>query len=90
MVLAVASVVVFVGVLYTFPNVDMMTDRCLECGRTRIYLQIEGAQYGSTMYNLNIEAAGNISHHHKYTDAQYAHLGMMPRWKLRPSGKQSD
>jgi len=76
--------------LYAFPNVDLMTDRCLKCGRRRTYYQIEGAQYGTTIYNLNVEVAGNPSEHHEYTDPEYTHLGMIPRWKLHASGKQTD
>jgi hypothetical protein len=66
-----------------------MTNTC-PCGRIRTYYQIEGAKYGSTIYNLKLEAVGNPSHHHDYTDPQYQHIGFMPRWKLHARGKQTD
>ena len=90
LLIALGLILLVVGILYAFPNVDMMTDRCIVCGRSRTYYQIEGRNTGSTIYNLKLDAVGNPSHHHMYTDPQYTHLGMLPRWKLHPGRKQSD
>ena len=77
--------------IFFFPEVLMLTDRCSQCGRSRIYSQCEGVRFGSTIYNLKIELPGDTSptHHHDYTDPKYTRIGRFPRWKMHPDGLQT-
>ena len=84
-------VVLGYGCNYFFPDMVMLSDRCAQCGRSRIYFQSDGAKFGSAIFNLKIEAAGNRSpsHHHDYSDPRYTRIGRVPWFKLRYDGLQN-
>jgi hypothetical protein len=79
------------GYLYLFPEVEILSDHCIACDRTRVYDHLAGDKYGSTIYNLQVERPGNTSptHRHVYVDPQISDTRALPRWSLRASGTQA-
>ena len=88
----ILSMVLLVGsYLYLFPEAQLFSDHCTLCGRSRVYYHLTGDKYGSTIYNLQIDAPGNSSptHHHLYVDPQIGDTKIVSRWTLHPNGLQS-
>ena len=89
--LILSLVLLVVGYLYLFPHVELLSDHCHLCRRSRVYYQLVGDKYGSTIYNLHIGAPGDssLTHHHLYVDPQISDTKSVPRWTLHPNGLQS-
>lgn len=86
----VAVLVLAGGYLYLFPDVQLLSDHCIACGRSRVYYQLGSDKYGSTIYNMQVERPGDTSpsHPHTYVDPLSSDVRRMFRCRLHPSGTQ--